>query len=510
MLSLDYIPDITNTHTMNVKTYIFFFCLGHGLGLQAQQVPAEDIAQQTAFLEAKIEAAKGRPEKAIDKLLELYKDDRTNPFVAFELAKNYKELKQFELVDKYAKTAIDGAPENEWINDFYAQFLLEQNRPEAAINPLTKLYNLQPTKFDYFKDLVDTYVLVGQPSEALKVTESAIQFYGNTIPVLLKKFELCLKIDKKDEAEAIINTLTTKYNQDIELLKIEADYYLETKQEQKAMESFKKVLAVDPSDTDANLALLGQGSPSENENAYLRALLPIIQNEQINMDAKVKEVLPFVDKLAQGKDPELKGALLEVGDKLIQTHPEEAASHALYGDILLHTGNLDKAITQYEASLQFEKKNFAVWEQLMYAYDQVGNYKELATFAEKTVDFYPNQASPYIFKALADAQLKDTKSAQEWIEEALVISGGNNVSKVQALVAKGYILGMQSKYKEAQEAFSQAEIISSGQNYLIYERMGDVAAMQNKGAEALKMWEKSAEKGNNSVRILQKINGSKI
>ena len=88
--------------------------------------------------------------------------------------------------------------------------------------------------------------------------------------------------------------------------------------------------------------------------------------------------------------------MLEIGNKLVLTHPDDAKAYSLYGDVLFHTGNMEGAIQRYEQTLQKKKKVFSVWDQLMYAYFETAETGKLAKLSNDAIDFFPTR-HPLIF-----------------------------------------------------------------------------------------------------------------
>ena len=85
------------------------------------QVPDDP---EEKFTNAQREMLIGRPDKAISIYEELYRENRENAAVAFELAKAYYQKKDLLLTEKYAKLATEKAPTNRWMAAFLLPFSL--------------------------------------------------------------------------------------------------------------------------------------------------------------------------------------------------------------------------------------------------------------------------------------------------------------------------------------------------------------------------------------------------
>jgi tetratricopeptide (TPR) repeat protein len=310
-----------------------------------------------------------------------------------------------------------------------------------------------------------------------------------------------------NEIEAIkqLDLLIAKYPDNKSYLKTKARHLVKKNKVDEAMVLYKKVLTIDTEDTDANLAVLSKGDDKEKPSAYLMALLPIITNQSINIDVKVKELLPYIQNLKKNDNAEVKSAIIDLADKLVLTHPEEAKAYSLYGDVLMITGDINAAIDKYEHTLKLNNKNFAVWEQLMYAYLETQNYDALTKMSNQAIDLYPNQAINFFFASLCSSYKKNYVEAQSLAEEGLIVSGGNKVSlsKINAALGMAY-LG-KKELDKAESSVDTSISLSGNLNAFAYEIMGDIQLAKGNQAKAKENWKKSVDLGNKSKQLLAKI-----
>ena len=122
-------------------------------------LPNEDLGNasdefQEAFFEALKEKANGNHEKAIDFLKKCQEINNTQSVVYFELGKNFKALKAYELAEEYLKVALKIDKTNEWYLDELYDVYIKMKSTEQAIKVLKELV---PFHNDYKEDLVDLY-----------------------------------------------------------------------------------------------------------------------------------------------------------------------------------------------------------------------------------------------------------------------------------------------------------------------------------------------------------------
>ncbi|MBK7790613.1 MAG: hypothetical protein IPJ54_19105 [Saprospiraceae bacterium] len=215
--------------------------------------------------------------------------------------------------------------------------------------------------------------------------------------------------------------------------------------------------------------------------------------------------MPYIQNLANGGNQEVKTALLEIGNKLILTHPEDARAYSLYGDVLFHTGNMEGAIQRYEQTLQRNKKIFSVWDQLMYAYFETNDIAKLGKLSSDAIDYFPNQPSAYFYNSVAAAWKKDFVAAVEMANEGLIVAGGNEIHTARLQVGLALGLAGKNDFVAAKTALDKAMAISKEKYAFAYEAAGDLAQVQGNSAEAQIMWQKSKDMGNLNRSLLQKL-----
>ncbi len=471
----------------------------HRLSDQAPEDPEEK------FTNAQREMLIGRSDKAITIYEELYREDRENAAVAFELAKAYYQKKDLLLTEKYAKLATEKAPTNRWMAAFFASFLSDTGRPAQAALIYQKLATDYPYDREFYQLWVDNLLLDKKEKEAILVYDAMERSLGADPEIYLSRFELYAKTGAKEAAVAQLNALISKYPAQKTYLKTKAAFLGEQGKKEEALALYREVLAIDPEDTDANLAVLSVGEDKEKPNAYLMALMPVMGNPSVDLDKKIGELLPYIQNLANGGNQEVKTALLEIGNKLILTHPEDARAYSLYGDVLFHTGNMEGAIQRYEQTLQRNKKIFSVWDQLMYAYFETNDIAKLGKLSSDAIDYFPNQPSAYFYNSVAAAWKKDFVSAVEMANEGLIVAGGNEIHTARLQVGLALGLAGKNDFVAAKTAIDKAMAISKEKYAFAYEAAGDLAQVQGNSAEAQIMWQKSKDMGNLNRSLLQKL-----
>lgn len=465
------------------------------------------IAVQDKYVEAKKYILIGRFEKAEDILSDLYKEDRSNAAIAMELSKVYSYLDDPYNQLKYAEKSYQSAGNNEFVVANYAKICLDQQKYDAAIEALTKLVKTQPNNEEYADQLATAYLNIDDSSAALKTYNNIESAIGITENVSRRKYEIYEILGKKKDALNELITLADAFPYELRYMHNVASYYTKLGKQDKALEVYRKILAIDVNDAEANIALTTASTGEGNDNTYLRSLSPLIENKTIPIDRKVLELVPYVDQLNQKYDQELADALIMLSDKISVNHPKEAKAYALKGDILMASGNAKGAAKAYEKTITINDNIFSVWEGWLEALAETKDLAKLKSVSIDVLDLFPNKPSAYMHYGRAHTLNNDAKEAIDILQEGLMVSGRDLYSKSNIQAELGRAYSADNQYEKALEATSKALEISQDQNALAFEIQGDIYQALGKNGKAKDNWKKAQKAGNRSDGLSQKING---
>lgn len=75
--------------------------------------------------------------------------------------------------------------------------------------------------------------------------------------------------------------------------------------------------------------------------------------------------------------PELKPQALEMCQLLVQANANEPLAHTVYGDFLMRDKKWEEAKVEYSKAKELGAKDFLVYNQLMFIYVQLADWKSL-------------------------------------------------------------------------------------------------------------------------------------
>lgn len=398
---------------------------GFATAAQPVRISEEEINIEKQFIEAYTFSLFAEYDKAENLFLEILKNDKRNAAVYFELAKI--SLKKED--PEKALQNIDNAIRFEADNYYYLLFkvdLLEQNgRYQEAALLCDELIRIQKEDPDIFYRKVDNLVRISKYEEALTTLNGLETTFGSYEELHQRKYDLLRNMGRLEEANDEIYKLHKLYPDNTEYLYMLATYQKQKGNKQLSDSLSREILRIDPSDARATLALAQNSTKNADDVTYLRSLKPLFSNTQSNLDVKIIELIPFVEKLNEKYDPAISAELIVLAEILAKTHQKEAKVFSLTGDIYNLSNNHPEAIKAYKSALSLDKSTFTVWEQLMELQFITRDANGLFNTTENALDLFPNKISVWIMNARAYSLLGKFKEARSGYEQALAMSGQN-------------------------------------------------------------------------------------
>lgn len=513
---------------------------------QAVRISEAEIQLQDKYLAAIGQQQIGKMEGAAKLFQEVLEKNPKCDACAFQLTRIYTTMGDNQKAIDFAKRALAIDANNKWYKMALAESFEKVGKDKDAAEIYKSLAESTVFDMDYRQEVyfrwAYCYVRTGEPNKALKVFEDLEKKIGVTEEITIKRVALFEATGDNKKAAAEFKKLADKYPQVIEYQHLAADYFLKMGDKNTAFELHQRVLKNDPNDSKSRLALASGQKPAVGgggDVAYLNSLKDLFKKPDIKIDDKIKTFLPYTYKIAEGKDKALAAVGLELAQIIEQAHPTEAKSYSLLGDMLYHNGKTVEAIEKYKKCTQINKSIYAVWEQMMYAQDELGLYDDLLKTSDQVVDLFPNQVTAFYFNGIANEKKGKLDEAITSLEQSVMMSSKKPPLKHDALVELGVTYSKSKSYDKADKAFEdalklnnksslamikyanslqqrgaierakpmaeEALKISMETDPSVLELYGDYIFKSGNKEEAVKYWSKAKERGAKSSGLEKKI-----
>jgi tetratricopeptide (TPR) repeat protein len=532
--------------TKIVYRAVFIGFAGIPLGMTAQtvRVSEAEIQLQDKFIDALAKQQAGKPEVAYKLFGDILAKNASCDACHFQMARISETQNQFPKAMESAKKAVAIDPENRWYRLMVIGLLEKAGKEKEAAETLANLVEKIDFQEDLHNRLAYLWVRVAEPDKALKVYEKMEKYLGVQEELARKKYMIYTAKGDQKKSLAELKKLSEHNPQNVEYLNELAGFYENIGDKAAAKAVYQHILTFDKNNTQAALALATKTTattPSASTDiARLNDLKDLFSKKELNIDLKIKELIPFVNKVADKHEPQLTATCLELARIIEATHPNEAKSYALMGDLLQHNGQLTEALEKYEKCISLNANVFTVWEQMMYLYEQTEQYDKLLKVSEKVIDLFPNQATGFYFNGIANVRLGKLNDAFAPLEQALMMSSKKPPLKHDILLELGTAHNKAGRTEKSDKMFeealkmnpkspfalvkysialasrsgstektrlmtAEALKVTQSSDPILLELYGDYLFKTGAKEEALKYWLLAKEKGNKAPSLDKKI-----
>lgn len=439
--------------------FLLWMCLGL-TSLQTVQAQTRPTAHQVTIEKKLIEGKKftllGDWEKAEAIYKAILEEDVQNSVACYELSRTLSAAGKTADALTYIRKAIRIEPDNEWYLLMEADIHEKAGDLHATMEMYDRLIALRPKKVHYYEMQIQFCKRTGESVRLLSLLDKYESWQGVTESITRTRFETLDALGRKEEALAAIHKLTEVFPSNIEYKFLAAAYAVKAGKEEQARQYYTGILALEPENARARLAMAGTEKEEGNDAGYLQSIVPVITNPALAIDVKLQELIPYIMEYAKTKDPALGESLKDVTARLVQTHPQDARSYAIRGDVLAQLGRDREAIDAYLESTRYNTSVYVVWEQLLALLLEERSYDEAITQADRAIDIFPNQAYLYYAKGHAAFRKGRPDEARDLLNEALIMTGRNAGQKISVYNMLGLVYDELGDLEKSSMAFETA------------------------------------------------------
>src|ERR1051325_237063 len=202
-------------------------------------------------IDAKI---KGNTTEALEKFQKCLNLDPNNAAVNYEIANLLHANGKNTEALPFAKKAAGLDEQNVWYQLLLADCLRGLEKYNDAIVVYQKTIKIFPDKLDLYYELASCYLYAGKPDDAVKTYDQIEEKIGITEEISVQKERILYKMHDNTRAEEELQKLINAYPDQAEYYNLLGQLYRETGQRQKAINAYKKILELDPSNGSVHLS----------------------------------------------------------------------------------------------------------------------------------------------------------------------------------------------------------------------------------------------------------------
>ncbi len=472
--------------------------------LKSQSRPSlQEVNIEKKIIEGKKYQLLGDHEKAETIFRSILTEEVNNTTAYYELSRTLAATDQLQDALVYIRKAIRLEPDNEWYLLMEADIHEKISDVYSAMDIYDKLNILRPDRHHYYEMLINFCKKTGERERLLVALDKYEKITGINEGITKTRFETLDALGRTNEALAAIHRLTEIYPSNIEYKFLAASYCKTKGLEDQAVNYYKDILAIDPMDSRARLAMAGSEKEEGHIATYLESISPIISNPSLKIDVKIQELIPYVLEYSEKKEASMGNALIEVIRQLVATHPKEAKSYAIQGDVLSILDRKGEAIQSYLTAAQLNGNIYVVWEQLIKLLNATYDYDGMVTQANQAIEIFPNQAYLYYAAGYAYYKKKRFDQALDMLNQALIMTGKNIHQRISVYNVLGMVYDELGQADKSVEAFETALSINPKSAETLSQYSLVLSRRIEQSEKAIAMAEKVLAEGNQSAIVHQ-------
>ena len=447
-----------NLYILPLVVILLSYSCGNSKKIQAPQTSSL-VPFKEAFHQANSEKMIGHfesAEKLFKKCLVL---NPTSAASHFALAQIYKEQKDINKAIEFSVNAFNIDDHNKW----YASFLADTYFEMGDYYNSAKYYEIiieqhSDQNIDNQSKLAQSFIFSNQKEKAIKVLDRMELELGTTPMTSLTKHDLYLELGKDKQAQESLQKLFSENALNINIGLETMDYFLKTRQYDKAMLAIQHVYQIESGNIQAKL---GEAEVSLSQKKIGRAFELLTESlpfEEIQEERKLQILESLMGMGLDPRYPEAKEINSRLKLLMVEVYPimkDSSPYLSLYGQYLMQNNNVDSAQFFFQKAVELNPNDYTAWINLIDSRYQNGQYQKLLIEADKAIVIYPNQPMIYLLKGIAEYELENYGNAQEILNygRQLVIDNNELQSEFSYHLAKNY--WKQDKKEKSAELFEQ-------------------------------------------------------
>lgn len=452
---------------------------------------ADKIYFDNLFFDATKAKLLERYDEAIDKYNKCLKINKNVADVYYQLYQCYSATGNNKAIEMLNKS-IALSPENTWYIEEKANLLKQNRRYVEAATEYQKLITLSPQKIEYHENAVEQLIRGNKIEEAITVLDNMETQFGVSEDIIRKKEDLYLFLKQPEKAIEEVQKLLAISPNNINYMGLLAELYSIAGNTDKAIELFNAILKIQPKNGKAHFGLSALYRQKGDSTNTIKELKLGFEDGEVALKEKINVILSMAPLGDRNKA--YRQQVLDLAAIMVRVHPNEPQSHAVYADLLFGDAQYIKAIEHYEATLAIDQNKFNVWQQLLNAYQQAGDFKKLQERSNNALELFPNRVIFYYYNAAANYSLDNYRKATSVAQAGIDLGIGDDFVNAGLYSTMGDAYYSLREYEECYIAFDAALAIEPTNDYVLNNYAFYLSEQGERLEKALAMSKKALEK----------------
>jgi len=387
------------------------------------------------------------------------------PAPYYELAGIATSYSDLNSAQKYAEKAYKLNSDNKWYKIMLADVSKRQGNLKRTVDLLNELAKDYPDVAEYHLEIATTYVAMNKLNEAIKEYELIERKYGELELIAYEKERIFSRMGDNESSRKELEKLIKLNPSEANYYGLLAESYLGSGNTAKAKEVYDMLLDIDPDNGIAFLSLSEYYRVTEQQDSSFVYLQKAFASDDVSIDTKIQIIVNNFLRLLNVNDNKTKAMkLLAILEK---TYPDEAKVYVLKSDFLIQDDRLNEAAKQLRKSLKYDKSNRNIWEQLLTIEYQLQDFVNLEIDSKKSIEYYPNYATFYLYNGIASFLQKKYKQSISMLKVGLNYVVDNDVQLIQFYIYLGDAYDATKDFENSDKYFDKVLEIDSDNDLVL-------------------------------------------
>lgn len=412
------------------------------------------VAFGRTYIEGSKQKILGNFEKSAEYFKKALSIDPYSAAANYELGLVYSSLGKNDLAYIQFKMANELNPDNYWYKLSYATALESHGEIDQSIKVFKELVEQNPSQLELKYELSKLLLGKGEKKEGVNYLNEIENEIGVTEEISFLKQRIYLSENNIGAAANEIKKLIETNPTELKYYGILADIYLSNNKNEEAIKVYRDMERIDSTNYLVQFSLAEYYRSNQQQEKYSSYIQKAFSNPEMGIDDKVKYLLTFYQ--IDSKDEANKAEAIKLSRRIIDAHPKNAKSYALYADFLYFDEQDSAAKEAYKKTIELDSSRFPVWNQLLVILSETNELKELLSYGERAINLFPNQPSIYLMYGLGLAESKNYEKAITYFKLGSDLTIDNKALKSQFYSSIGDAYHELNKSSESDKYFDKA------------------------------------------------------
>ncbi len=410
-----------------------------------------------SFIEAVKYKIIGNYNLAIKWFYNCLKIDPESSAVRYEMSDIYIINNDYDTALSLMNIAVKYNYHNIWYKIMLSRIFQNKGMIDKACSIYDKIFEENPNRYEFILFQANLYIHVEEWEKAIKVYDRLEKIQGITELVSFEKYKLYIKLGKKSKAKKEVMNIIKEFPNKNNYIGLLAELYINSNEENKALNTFNKMLELNPNDGFVHFYLADYYKEKKDFVKSNDYTIKALKSDNVTMDFK----LQYVYKLfTDNKNSNVTNTFIDkIINTLLTNYPEDPGVITLYVDYLLANNNIKEARANIYKVIKYDKYNYRLWNELLKLDNNLGDLDAQFKDASEAIKYFPEEAFPYLSKGVVYLSKGDYKSAIKLFEKGYSLTDNsyeNNVIRLMFYIYLGESYYITNRIKEAFELYDKA------------------------------------------------------